>query len=235
MSQMISVRDAARFTGGWRAIAPYLTAPLVMLLCWSTAAGILGVYPERSEAVATQEHAMSPLLSADQWQQLAGDRWPFMADLYWMRAMAVSLEELKTDTGAQHLFDMIERTATLDPRFEPAYAVGALQLTVHAGRADLSDRLLELGLTRFPDNWRYLFYMGFNDFFMRTDFLAAADHFEQAAAMEGPPPYIGQLAERFRDQEHNVEMARELLRRMSSATENPADRRRFQQRLQELQ
>jgi len=174
------------------------------------------------------------VLSAHQLAALAGGFAPALADIDWMRATAVPTDQLE-GPGAERLFGLLDRVTTLDPSFQPAYHFGALLLSVGARRPDLSDRLVMRARTHFPRAWSYPFYLAFNAFYHRTDFDTAAAYMEQAAVLPGAPPFLADLARRFRDQGQDRGVARELIGRMLRVTDDPVLRLRLQLRLAELE
>lgn len=211
-----------------------ITHPLLLLLGGLAAVWCLAAMDARARVAEEPEVALPALLSPGQLQALAGGFGPALADIYWIQAAATSSESLE-GPGAETLYGLLDRVTTLDPRFEPAYHFGAVLLSVGGRRPDLSDRLLRRARDRFPDNWSFPFYLGFNAFYHRTDFLDAARHMARAARLPGAPPYLASLAQRFRDQEHDAEAARELVRRLLRATHDPVIRARLQERLRALE
>ena len=205
--------------------------PPLILAAFLVAAGCLVAMDGRRVAARAALPELPALLSSTQLTTLAGGFAPFLADLHWIRAMGMA----GGDGRAEELFFLLDRVTTLDPDFEPAYHYGALLLSVAGRRVDLSDRLLERARDRFPDSWSYSFYLGFNRFYYEGDFNAAAAHFERAAGQEGSPAYLGSLAQRFRDQAHNKDTARELLTRLIAATNDRAMKARLSERLQRLE
>ena len=213
------------------------TAPLFIMIFLLAGAGSVGTLTGLAarDQVVTEAVLSDPLLSSAHLKVLAGGFAPALADIHWIGAVAAAGEASETNAGAEHLYHLLDRVVTLDPRFEPAYQYGALLLSIRAARPDLGNRLLVRAQDQFPDNWEYPFYLGFNRFYYQTDFIGAADLFETAAARGGAPPFLSALAHRFRDQEHNVEEARTLLRRIIKVSDDPTVRRRLMARLAELE
>jgi len=175
------------------------------------------------------------LIGPEQLAALSGDFAPALADIHWIQAISAAGESVEAPNGPGRLYQLLQRVVHLDPRFEPAYQYGALLLSIRAARPDLSDQLLQRAQRQFPDNWEYPFYLGFNRFYYDTDFLTAADFFEQAAERPGAPPYLAALSHRFRDQQHNVGEAKELLRRILRVSDDDTVKARLKARLAELE
>jgi hypothetical protein len=215
--------------------AQRLTPPLLILMggvlsVWCLAA--LGVHPGGAPEGADPAAAVH-VLTPRQLAALSGGFAPALADMDWMRATAMPTDQLE-GPGAERLFALLDRVTTLDPSFEPAYHFGALLLSVAARRPDLSDRLVMRARQRFPGNWSFPFYLAFNAFYHRADFDQAAVYLEQASVLHGAPPYLGDLARRFRDQRQDRAVARELIERMLKVTQDPVLRLRLQTRLAQL-
>ncbi|MBI5137380.1 MAG: hypothetical protein HZA24_08625 [Nitrospirae bacterium] len=213
------------------------TSALVLALggCALIATTALAALGGRTHAHPAAPVAVPPLLSAAQLRAVAGGFAPALADLYWIRAIGTAGANTETPEGTLRLYRLLDRVTLLDPDFLPPYQYGALLLSIRGGRPDLGDRILNRARARFPDNWEYPFYLGFNRFLYDLDFPAAADYFDQAVAVGGAPEYLGALARRFRDQRSNRAMAIDLLRRIHQVSEDPAIKRRLMERLVELE
>jgi tetratricopeptide (TPR) repeat protein len=213
------------------------TAPLFIMIFLLAGAGSVGTLTglaARDQAAATPVFS-DPVLSSAHLKLMAGGFAPALADIHWIGAVAAAGEKAETDQGAERLYHLLDRVVTLDPHFEPAYQYGALLLSIRAARPDLGNRLLLKARKQFPDNWEYPFYLGFNRFYYQSDFIGAADLFEAAAVQGGAPPFLSALAHRFRDQEHNVDEAKALLRRIIKVSNDPTVRHRLTARLAELE
>ncbi len=208
---------------------------VVLLVGMLVSAGALTAMSAQADRTPESALMIDPILSPRQLGLLAGGFGPALSDLYWVRAISTAGEALDSPRGTVRLYQLLERVVALDPQFEPAYQYGALLLSVRAGRPDLGDKLLHAAERQFPQNWEYPFYLGFNRFYYEADFLAAADHFDRAARLPGAPDYFAALATRFRDQQHNQDVARDLLQRLIKISDDPVIKQRLERRLMELQ
>ncbi len=215
------------------------TAPalltVVLLVGMLVSAGVLTALAARADRIDAPKIALDPILSPHQFRLLFQGMGPALADVYWIRAISTAGAALESPGGTVRLYQLLERVVAIDPQFEPAYQYGALLLSVRGDRPDLGDKLLHAAEQRFPDNWEYPFYLGFNRFYYAADFLAAADYFERAATLPGAPDYFAALAPRFRDQQHNQATARDLLRRLIRISDDPVIKQRLERRMAELQ
>ncbi len=136
------------------------------------------------------------------------------ADLYWIRAIQYyggtkrRLEQQPTvaepppaladDTEYRHLYELLDITTSLDPRFDIAYRFGSVFLAEAypsgPGRADLAIRLLEKGISQRADKWQYMQDVGFVYYWYLGDYHRAADWFERASRVPGAPNWLQPLA-----------------------------------------
>lgn len=209
-------------------------ASLAMLAGMVLAVGCLTALEARARLAGNVAPDLPPILTPHQLAALSGGFAPALADAYWIRAAAISADELD-GPAADRLYNLLDRVTALDPGFEPAYHQGALLLSVAARRPDLSDRLLQKARKAFPDVWAFPFYLGFNAFYHRTDFPEAARYMAEAARLPGSPPFLGALAERFADETRNREVARELVERMLRVTRDPVIHQRLLERHRTLE
>lgn len=188
----------------------------------------------RARLAGAPEPDLPPVFTPHQLAALAGGFAPALADLDWIRAANAAADPLD-GPAADRLYDLLDRVTTLDPTFEPAYHQGALLLSVAARRPDLSDRLLLRAREEFPNHWAFPFYLGFNAFYHRTDFQAAARYMAEAGRLPGAPPFLPDLARRFADETTNRAVGRELVERLLRATRDPVIRRHLMERLRTLE
>ena len=136
------------------------------------------------------------------------------ADGYWIRAIQYyggskrRLERapvvpepppLLADTADyQHLYELLDITTSLDPRFDIAYRFGAIFLAeaypLGPGRPDLAIALLRKGLRERPERWQYQEDIGFVCYWYTQDYGCAADAFAKAAEIPGAPNWLKPLA-----------------------------------------
>ncbi len=138
-----------------------------------------------------------------------------VADVYWIRAIQYygaakrRLEAtganspdpppLLTDTSDyQYLYQLLDTTTSLDPRFNIAYRFGAIFLAegypAGPGRPDLAIALLRKGLRENPEKWQYREDIGFVCYWYLHDYRCAADEFVKAADIPGSPSWLRPLA-----------------------------------------
>ncbi|SEA64816.1 hypothetical protein SAMN05660420_02704 [Desulfuromusa kysingii] len=107
------------------------------------------------------------------------------------------MEQSKTLPEEWHQFYLLlDRITTLDGSFLDPYVFAEMMLAWQAQMYDEANMLLEKGIKARPDDWRLPYYIGFNHFFFKKDFVQGANYIKQAAAIDGSPPYFPNLASR---------------------------------------
>jgi tetratricopeptide (TPR) repeat protein len=124
------------------------------------------------------------------------------ADLDWIRAV----QHYGGDHGApqsgtpkyQLLYPLLDRTTTLDPRFNIAYRFGAIFLAegypLGVGRPDLAIALLRKGIAAQPQRWEYLEDIGFVYYWQLHDYKSAAEWFDRGGQIAGAPWWLRTMA-----------------------------------------
>lgn len=97
----------------------------------------------------------------------------------------------------QQLAKIIDRITDLDPRFWDPYLFAEMMLTWQAGMIDEANRLLLKAARANPNDYRPLYFLGFNQFYFRKDAAKAAPYLRQAALKPGAPAFLKGLAARF--------------------------------------
>lgn len=151
------------------------------------------------------------------------------ADIYWIRTIQHYGRDRKSTRVANRfelLAPLLDLTASLDPRFNVAYRVGAVLLAEPPpsgpGRIDQAVALLEKGLRSNPNRWQYAFDIGFIDYWYGSGndhFAAAARWFERAAGMPDAPIWLKQLAATTHAAGGDRQGARALLQELANSEE----------------
>jgi len=146
-----------------------------------------------------------------------------IADYLWLRAIQYYGMHRQTDRQyfwAKHIFNVI---TALNPLFVEAFRFGGLVLTTDANDADGGIDLLKRGFHSNPGRWEIAFDLGFLNYLLRRDLLAAT-YFRRAAALPG----AGEQVERFTAFAYrrggNEGNAREMWREIAATSTNPVTR-----------
>lgn len=124
------------------------------------------------------------------------------ADLYWLRT--VQYFGGKRRDVANKNYDLLEPllriTVTLDPDFKIAYTYGATFLSEPfpegAGMPSKGIALIDEGIRRNPDHWRFYLDKGFIYYWYLQDYQKAAEIFLEGVNIEGAPYWMKTTAGR---------------------------------------
>jgi hypothetical protein len=155
------------------------------------------------------------------------------ADLYWIRTIqhyGGDRQSSRQSGRFELLYPLLDLTTTLDPYFTVAYRFGAVFLASPApdgpGRPDEAIALLQKGLARSPQQWKYALDIGFIHYWYAVDspgalpdYAEAADWFERADGMPGAPAWLGPLAAVTRARGGDRAGARRLLQNLEGSEE----------------
>lgn len=159
-----------------------------------------------------------------------------VADYYWLQALnLVGGSGGRTADHAPRIASLVELVTGLDPHVDHPYRFAALWLTDSPESVRRANRMLEDGVEYHPNEWRNLWYLGFNYFFFLEENLAAADALERAAAMEGSPPIFGPLAARLRASVGGLDLAAQMLADRVRATQDEFARAELLKALDEVE
>jgi len=155
--------------------------------------------------------------------EVSGGQSELIADYLWLRAIQYYGMHRQTDRQylwAKHIFNVI---TSLNPLFVEAYRFGGLVLATDANDTEGGIDLLKRGFHANPSRWEIPFDLGFLNYLLRRDLLAAT-YFRRAAALPG----AGEQVERFSAFAYrrggNEGNAREMWREIASTSTNPVTR-----------
>lgn len=116
------------------------------------------------------------------------------ADLQWVRAIGYYGGHALTDHEYPWLHNILDQVTNLDPAFRFPYVFGGITLALEGNTGKQSIALLRKGMTQYPGDWRFPFYIGFNYFYHQQDPVRAAEYMRYAATLPGSPEYLPRLA-----------------------------------------
>ena len=157
-----------------------------------------------------------------------------MADYIWLRTIQVLGEKKVTSQGYDWIYHALDVVTTLDPKFDYAYKMGGVILSVLGNVPEKSNQLLLKGIRENPDVWQLPFYIGFNYFFYLNDYKNAAIYMSRASMLPGHPAYLPNLAARLYVQAGDSETALEFLDRMLHQTQDEKIRKTLKKRIEEI-
>ncbi len=163
---------------------------------------------------------------------------PLVADLYWIRSIALTTE-LRTPNQGKVLIRWCRFVSELDPQFVWPYLLGGL-LGVMSTDAQThynvneANELLAAGLERLPDEPRLAIFLSYNQLELQHDSKAAAQTLRRGSMGPRAPPFMAQLATRLMAQSGDFDSAREFAFQLANS-QDELSRAFFQRRLQEIE
>lgn len=158
-----------------------------------------------------------------------------VADLFWFKALQIIGSKTITEEQYRDVYDMLDVTTTLDPKFEAVYIYGGPFLSIVGNLPDKSQALLHKGHDALPNNWQILFSIAFNDYIYLQNYASAAKNMEKVAALPDAPPIAAMLASRLHIEAGNPSMAIAFLVHMVQTTKDEAVKKSLLQRIKEIQ
>ncbi len=159
-----------------------------------------------------------------------------VSDYYWLLALQiVGASQRDPSIHGPVLGRLVDVVTTLDPWVDHPYRFAALWMTDSPESVMKADELLDRGIAHHPDEWRNLFYQGFNRFFYLLDAEGAADSIERAAKLPGAPAYLERLVVRLRAGEHGLDASAAMMAELIRQTEDPFARAEYEKALDEIE
>jgi hypothetical protein len=158
-----------------------------------------------------------------------------MADYYWLQAVQIVGTSMRPEDEGTLLGRYIDVVTTVDPWVDHPYRFAAVWLTGSEKDVRHANRLLERSFPYHPDEWRNRFYLGFNHFYYLEENGPAAHWLEEAAKLEGSPPYLAGLAARLRAGKAGLEVAAGMIRRFLADTDDPYAKAEYEKMLDQIE
>jgi tetratricopeptide (TPR) repeat protein len=160
-----------------------------------------------------------------------------IANAYWLATVQYIGEPRRAQRGFDKLFPLVDLVTDLDPQHGYAYHTAGIVLSAER-RLEESDRILKKGMEPGrPNWWSYPFYLAFNQFFYRGDYVEAARWAEIAARTPGASTNISHLAMALKVKSGSPDDAIRFLDEMRRTAQDEASAKRLdeQYRLAVLQ
>lgn len=193
-----------------------LTVGLILALVTVGAARVTLVHRDDLSHVALD--AAEPLLVLP--KPFAFGQETTLADLYWVHLVSYVGHPHAIRNDWPRLSQLLERVVTMDPDFRYAYQAGGLLLT-SGGHHDEADDVLVRGMERFPDQWVFPFYAGFNAWQGLGQLDRAARLFFQGAQISGSPRMLSVVSTRLLATTDRLEQALLLVEAALSQPQPP--------------
>ncbi|MFO0598733.1 MAG: hypothetical protein U0228_25735 [Myxococcaceae bacterium] len=122
-----------------------------------------------------------------------------LADWYWVQALHYFTDPWNAYNQYKNLGNFLDLVVGLDPDYEYAYKFAGISLPYDTGRLHFvntrkSTWFLEEGERRFPNNWQFPFYLGYNYLNFHNEKQKAAEAYARAAKIPGSPKYLAAFA-----------------------------------------
>ena len=153
-----------------------------------------------------------------------------LADLYWLKALQHIGDNEWGKKGYPYLFPILDLVTDLDPKFEYAYEVGGVVLSVYTDRIAESNKLLKKGVSQDLQAWELPFYLGFNHFYYMEDYEKAAFYMSKAAKTPNRPAYVPRLAARLYVESGSANTALDFLISVKESTKDERVRKELDRR-----
>ena len=156
------------------------------------------------------------------------------ADLLWLKLVQVAGERRNSADEYEWMYHALDVMTTLDPQYAYVYYAGGVILGDLANRPDLSNRLLEKGVTANPDVWNIPFLLGYNYYFLLGDPAKGAEYIMKAARLPDGPSYLPGLATRMAAEAGSPDTALAFLEARLRETHDPEMREVLVVRMKEV-
>lgn len=168
---------------------------------------------------------------------IATDFENLIADSYWLLFLQMNGENLVEDPSRRdyrHAYPTLALIMGLDPHFHDAALFGSWALA-DAERLDEALALIETGMRRHPQDYRYPYQLGILEFLYGRRYLEAARHFEKAASLPGAPPGARRFAARMYEKGSKNELAIQTWRAVYEGAKDAQSRAIAERALKKLE
>ena len=207
-----------------------------LLILWGTA---FSLQEKIDSSAAVWNISYSPLvLPADILRGAALEYKEAAADIVWLQAVQVlggHHDEATKNETYRPVYDLINRVTDLDKRFEYAYMVGGISLSILSDHVDLSNTLLQKGLDNNTVSWEIPFYIGFNHMYHYKDPKKAAYYMQLAMNKDGAPAGIAFFVASLYEKNGNTRAALVILEHLYNTAPNEQIKEEIMKKMLTLQ
>jgi len=158
-----------------------------------------------------------------------------LADILWFRTISYFGQHYQADRTYPWLAHMCDIVTDLDPKADHVYRFAGVVLPWEANQVDAGIRLLEKGARAFPDSWLIHYWLGFNYYYFKDDYRAAAEYMARAAQLPGAHANAARFAALLYAKQYSPETTLQLLREVESEVDNEEMRAVIRQQIKEAQ
>lgn len=146
-----------------------------------------------------------------------------VADLLWLRCIQYIGKENKGDRNFTWLNQLLDTVVQLDPYFGDAYRYGGMFLAALRADDDAGIDLLERGFIANPNNFQLPYELAMIFLLNRKDEPGSREratyYLSMAAAIEGCPEFVRDLATKLQGQYNLVDVERDMWQRMANGSD----------------
>lgn len=158
----------------------------------------------------------------------------FLADMTWLKAVQVSGARRMSRSDYDELYSLLDTVINFDPKFKIPYYLGGLILGDSPDHAGEAISTLNRGWKKYPEEWRFPFYIGYIRYFSLGDPIEGGKTLLSAALIPGSAPYLPMLASRMLSEGREPETALAFLRAMVNQETNSGRREALLGRIREV-
>lgn len=162
------------------------------------------------------------------------------ADYILLRVMTYLGSHLlaRTEPGSdawRHVHHLLQQVTTLDPDFWDPYVLAETMLVMHAGLVKEGNQLLEQAAANLPENYRPLFFLWYNKYYIEQDIESAERYLYEAIQKPDAPTYLAGIASRMSLINRRVDASILALSELMKETSNQLYREYLKKRIITIQ
>lgn len=158
-----------------------------------------------------------------------------LADVLWFHTISYFGEHFRNDRTYPWLARMCDLITDLDPRAEHVYRFAGFILPWEADEVDQGIHLLEKGARQFPESWLLEYYIGFNYYFFKDDYVQAIAHMQRAMELPDVHPSVAALVAVLSAEQYGPDTTVAFLSELERTVDSPELRQVVEEKLQEAQ
>ena len=142
------------------------------------------------------------------------------ASMLWIKTLSYFGSSI-AHADYSYLNKLLLNIIQLNPNAEHAYYLASFAIPWNTNNTKLSKPILERAIRQFPNDWRWLYYRGFNAYWFDHNYEEAGRRFSQAAQIDGAPPIVTNLALRMQTESGHIDTALSFLQRLILDNQDP--------------
>jgi hypothetical protein len=165
-----------------------------------------------------------------------------VADYYWLQAIQATGRAGSSTEATRYLdlFYYADLVTDLDPKFHKVYTFSGNTIPTNLGRETWVNtaearKILEKGVKNFPEDSDLRLYLAYNLSYFFGEHAKATEHLEIAARLPNMNSFVPEIATRMLAYNRRFDAALELVKSFRDNEEDPEMRKRFEERIQEIE